>query len=146
MKTIEIFAEAVKFASEASDIPSDRILSESRDADVVDARMLVIQTLYDIGLYPRRIAEMFGMTPSNVRHTLLCTIANYKPVFTFFSMLSRTGSIFLLIAVFSLIVRSSSRLSARIVRASLWILYESRTMDSIPDKEPEISVILWYWF
>ena len=45
MKTIEIFAEAVKFASEASDIPSDRILSESRDADVVDARMLVIQTL-----------------------------------------------------------------------------------------------------
>ena len=70
MKTIEIFAEAVKFASEASDIPSDRILSESRDADVVDARMLVIQTLYDIGLYPRRIAEMFGMTPSNVRHLL----------------------------------------------------------------------------
>lgn len=66
MKTIEIFAEAVKFASEASDIPSDRILSESRDADVVDARMLV----YDIGLYPRRIAEMFGMTPSNVRHLL----------------------------------------------------------------------------
>lgn len=58
MKTIEIFAEAVKFASEASDIPSDRILSESRDADVVDARMLVIQTLYDIGLYPRRIAEL----------------------------------------------------------------------------------------
>lgn len=70
MKTIEIFAEAVKFASEASDIPSDRILSESRDADVVDARMLVIQTLYDIGLYPRRIAEMFGMTPANVRHLL----------------------------------------------------------------------------
>lgn len=32
--------------------------------------MLVIQTLYDIGLYPRRIAEMFGMTPSNVRHLL----------------------------------------------------------------------------
>lgn len=30
MKTIEIFAEAVKFASEASDIPSDRILSESQ--------------------------------------------------------------------------------------------------------------------
>lgn len=70
MKTIEIFAEAVKFASEASDIPSDRILSESRDADVVDARMLVIQTLYDIGLYPRRIAELFRMTPSNVRHLL----------------------------------------------------------------------------
>lgn len=44
MKTIEIFAEAVKFASEASDIPSDRILSESRDADVVDARMLIIKT------------------------------------------------------------------------------------------------------
>lgn len=62
MKTIEIFAEALKFASEASDIPSDRILSESRDADVVDARMLVIQTLYDIGLYK--------MTPSNVRHLL----------------------------------------------------------------------------
>ena len=40
MKTIEIFAEAVKFASEASEIPSYRILSESRDADVVDARML----------------------------------------------------------------------------------------------------------
>lgn len=34
MKTIEIFAEAVKFASEASDIPSDRILSESRAADI----------------------------------------------------------------------------------------------------------------
>lgn len=76
MKTIEIFAEAVKFASEASDIPSDRILSESRDADVVDARMLIIQTLYDIGLYPRRIAEMFGMTPSNVRHLL--TVDNRK--------------------------------------------------------------------
>lgn len=70
MKTSEIFAEALKFASEASDIPSDRILSESRDADVVDARMLIIQTLYDIGLYPRRIAELFRMTPSNVRHLL----------------------------------------------------------------------------
>ena len=35
MKTSEIFAEALKFASEASDIPSDRILSESRDADAV---------------------------------------------------------------------------------------------------------------
>lgn len=34
MKTIEIFAEALKFASEASDIPSDRILSESRAAPV----------------------------------------------------------------------------------------------------------------
>lgn len=76
MKTIEIFAEAVKFASEASDIPSDRILSESRDADVVDARMLIIQTLYDIGLYPRRIAELFRMTPSNVRHLL--TVDNRK--------------------------------------------------------------------
>lgn len=51
MKTIEIFAEAVKFASEASDIPSDRILSESRDADVVDARMLVIQTLYGLNCF-----------------------------------------------------------------------------------------------
>lgn len=70
MKTIEIFAEAVKFASEASDIPSDRILSESRDADVVDARMLVIQTLYDIGLYPRRIAEMFGMSGMQVINAL----------------------------------------------------------------------------
>ena len=48
MKTIEIFAEAVKFASEASDIPSDRLLSESRDADVVDARMLVIQDSRDV--------------------------------------------------------------------------------------------------
>lgn len=47
MKTIEIFAEAVKFASEASDIPSDRILSESRDADVVDARMLIRFTTSD---------------------------------------------------------------------------------------------------
>lgn len=40
MKTIEIFAEAVKFASEASDIPIYRILSESRDADVVDANII----------------------------------------------------------------------------------------------------------
>lgn len=82
MKTIEIFAEAVKFASEASDIPSDRILSESRDADVVDARMLIIQTLYDIGLYPRRIAELFRMTPSNVRHLrrLQCGLVERRSV------------------------------------------------------------------
>lgn len=73
-------------------------------------------------------------------------IAIYRLVLTLFSMLSSIGSIFLLTAVFSLIVRSSSRLSARIVLASLWILYVSRTMASIPDKEPEISVILWYWF
>lgn len=47
MKTIEIFAEAVKFASEASDIPSDRILSESRDADVLQMpQFLVLSAIF----------------------------------------------------------------------------------------------------
>lgn len=81
MKTIEIFAEAVKFASEASDIPSDRILSENRDADVVDARMLVIQTLYDIGLYPRMTSTSRNKFATIRRRTMFdkkrgCTLCN----------------------------------------------------------------------
>ena len=65
MKTIEIFAEAVKFASEASDIPSDRILSESRDA--IDLYRIVPRRERAADI--ERFVRCFGIAANDIKNT-----------------------------------------------------------------------------
>lgn len=45
-------------------------MSESKQADVVDARQIIIMTLADAGLYPNQIATLMRMTSANVRYIL----------------------------------------------------------------------------
>lgn len=66
MKTIEIFAEAVKFASEASDIPSDRILSESRAESV----RLTLNALSVVSAYPRTTSRIRNKSATIRRRTM----------------------------------------------------------------------------
>lgn len=53
--------------SAETEIASDRILSESKLEEVVDARYLVIYLLSKNGFYPRMIAERMRMSQRAVR-------------------------------------------------------------------------------
>lgn len=67
MKKSEIFASVLADVSAETEIGSDRILSESKLEEVVDARYLVIYLLSRNGFYPRMIAERMRMSQRAVR-------------------------------------------------------------------------------
>lgn len=67
MKKSEIFASVLADVSAETEIGSDRILSESKLEEVVDARYLVIYLLSKNGFYPRMIAERMRMSQRAVR-------------------------------------------------------------------------------
>lgn len=67
MKKSEIFASVLADVSAETEIDSDRILSESKLEEVVDARYLVIYLLMKNGFYPRMIAERMRMSQRAVR-------------------------------------------------------------------------------
>lgn len=67
MKKSEIFASVLADVSAETEIGSDRILSESKLEEVVDARYLVIYLLMRNGFYPRMIAERMRMSQRAVR-------------------------------------------------------------------------------
>lgn len=70
MKNQEIFAFLLKIVSNETCVNETDILSNSRITEIVDARVLLIQCLSDMGFYPRQIADMLDMTASNVRYLL----------------------------------------------------------------------------
>ena len=67
MRKSEIFAGILADVSLEAEIDSDRILSDSRVEEVVDARYLVIYLLSKNGFYPRMIAERMRMSQRAVR-------------------------------------------------------------------------------
>lgn len=70
MKKSEIFASILADVSEETEIDSDRILSNSRIEEVVDARYLVIFLLLANGFYPAMIAERMKMSSRAVRNAI----------------------------------------------------------------------------
>lgn len=66
----EIFANLLKMVSIETEIPSDRILSSSKCAEVVDARCILIKLLYKKGMYPSSIASELGCTVRSVQYNL----------------------------------------------------------------------------
>ena len=70
MKKSEIFAAILSDVASETEIDSDRILSNSRIEEVVDARYLVIFLLLGNGFYPAMIAERMQMSTRAVRSAI----------------------------------------------------------------------------
>lgn len=66
MKRINIFASCLQMVAEEMEVSQQEILSESKIEDVVDARHLLVQLMYELGLYPATIAQLIGCTSRNV--------------------------------------------------------------------------------
>lgn len=70
MRKSEIFAGILADVAFESEIDSERILSDSRTEEVVDARYLVIFLLLGNGFYPAMIAERMGLSARAVRSAI----------------------------------------------------------------------------
>lgn len=66
MRRIRIFASCLQMVAEEMEVSQQEILSESKIEDVVDARHLLVQLMYELGLYPATIAQLIGCTSRNV--------------------------------------------------------------------------------
>lgn len=69
-KIAEFAVRVLDLVSAETEIPEELILSKSHTAEVVDARHLAITLLHLSGVYPKRIAEIFRMSPRSVRHVI----------------------------------------------------------------------------
>lgn len=82
-KLAELTARIVALVSEETEIPKETILSKSRTTEAVDARHLAIWLPHAKNVYPKRIAETFGLSARSVRHivtTLDSRIQTNKPL------------------------------------------------------------------
>lgn len=66
----EIFASVLKDVCEVPEIPEQKILSKSKEEEIVDARHLLVVTLAKSGYYPRMIAERLHITGRAVRYMM----------------------------------------------------------------------------
>jgi len=78
MRKSEIFAEYLEVVSTETEIADSVILSPSKEADVVDARNILVYILYKKGFYPSEIATLInkskrciGLCISNFEERLL---------------------------------------------------------------------------
>lgn len=56
----------MQIVAEETEVSQEEILSESKIEDVVDARHLLVQLMFEMGLYPATIAQLIGCTTRNV--------------------------------------------------------------------------------
>lgn len=66
-EVLDFYVDAVV---RACDVTKEKLLSNCRVEDVVDARYILIQLLYETGAYPSMIASAIGMTSRAVRYAL----------------------------------------------------------------------------
>lgn len=66
----ELCEQIVALVAHATDITQAMILSQSRRADIVDARYLAIYIMLQMDVKAYRIAEYMSMTERNVYHVL----------------------------------------------------------------------------
>lgn len=62
MSKSEIFNTILRMVSEETEIPSAQILSGRKDTETVDARYLLVHSLFQSGLNPSYIAARIGKT------------------------------------------------------------------------------------
>lgn len=59
----EVFNKVLSLVEEETEISREKILSGNKQEEVVDARGLLIYTLYEYGFYPSQISELSGICP-----------------------------------------------------------------------------------
>lgn len=70
MRKSKIFAEFLKIVSEETEVSEQKILSESKEIEVVDARSILIYMLNKKGLYPSEIALFVNKTKRSINQHL----------------------------------------------------------------------------
>lgn len=70
MAPTQIFQHYLQIVSAESGISEDRILSKSKETDVVDVRSILIHTLHIYSLYPAQIANLVGVSVRRVNGIL----------------------------------------------------------------------------
>ena len=63
MKKQETFERVLSLIEEETEIARYYILSGNKQEEVVDARALLVITLYEMGFYPSQIAVLSGICP-----------------------------------------------------------------------------------
>lgn len=66
----EIFAEILRIVSTETEISTSDILSNNKEAEVVDARYLLVHLLYEHGFYPSQIASHVRKTKRSINYIL----------------------------------------------------------------------------
>lgn len=71
MYKAQIFQEALAAIVEETEIERGQILSGCKQEEVVDARVLLIKVLSEMGLYPAQISRVSGINVRSVTKFLL---------------------------------------------------------------------------
>ena len=72
MYKMQIFQDVIEAVVLETEIGRGKILSGCKEEEVIDARSLLIQLMYDKGLYPIQISRITGICQRSVNRFLMC--------------------------------------------------------------------------
>lgn len=67
----ETFSRVLSLVEEETEVAREQILSGNKREEVVDARALLIQAMYEVGFYPSQIGALTGICPRCVHSFLM---------------------------------------------------------------------------
>ena len=70
MYKLEIFKNTLSAIAEETEIKKEQILSNAKQEEVVDARYLLVEIMYEQGLYPTQISHLTGVCVRSVNNFL----------------------------------------------------------------------------
>lgn len=70
MPRTDIYRKIIAAIEKETEIPEEKILSNSRTTEVVDARSILVNLLLENGFYPSQIARYIHKTPSAVNNLI----------------------------------------------------------------------------
>lgn len=68
MSKSDIFRNILSAVIEETEIPEEKILSDSRTTEVVDARTILVNLLIESGFYPSQIAEYLNKSTATIHN------------------------------------------------------------------------------
>lgn len=66
----QIFAAIINLVAQEMEVPSEKILSDDKTMETVDARYLIVRLLLEEGLYPAQIASKIRKTNRCVNYII----------------------------------------------------------------------------
>lgn len=68
MSKSDIFRNILSAVIEETEIPEEKILSDSRTTEVVDARTILVNLLIESGFYPSQIADYLNKSTATIHN------------------------------------------------------------------------------
>lgn len=72
MYKMQIYQDVIEAVTTETEISREKILSGCKEEEVIDARALVVQLMYEKGLYPIQISRLTGICQRSVNRFLMC--------------------------------------------------------------------------